>query len=138
MWKIKLYLQNGLTHILNDVRSGRPGWAECSPGGITKLEFSFLGTINGKQIPLMIVLSGMEKYNFFVEAIQGVGTNVINIKGIWFLGKKFNDDKIEGFVIGDSIRKINSFEGKEYNGFGTVGWKEGISQEKSFAMITRL
>ena len=135
MWKIKLTLEGNLKHELGDVRSGKPGWAECSPSGILKLEFPFTGKVNGKEVTSTLLLSGMEKYNFFVEAMRAVGSGKTKIKGMWFLGKIPNVDRVVGFVIGDGIKHINTVFGNEYNGFSTVGWKHGILKEKVICSI---
>lgn len=138
MWRLKLFLRDGKTHELGDVLSGMPGWAECQPGGILKIQFSFVGNTKGKNIPLCIILSGMEKYNFFIEATKAIGGNKIHIKGIWILGKIPNENKIEGFLIANNVEKINTFEGKEYRGTPTLGWKEGILGEKVGSFLQKL
>jgi hypothetical protein len=135
MWKIKITLEGNLTHELGDVRSGRPGWAECNPSKITKMVFPFIGKIDGKDIPLELILSGMEKYNFFVEAMRGVGKNATMVKGLWFLGKIPFEDKVVGFVVKDSCKIVNAVYGKEYNGFSTVGWKTGTVGDKVVSVM---
>jgi hypothetical protein len=138
MWRIKLTLEGNLTHELGDVRSGRPGWAECSPSKIEKIEFSFTGKINDKEVPLEIVLSGMEKYNFFVEAMRAVGGKSTVVKGFWFLGKIPLENKVVGFVIKDSCRIINAEYGREYNDMATVGWKSGSVGSKLIYAMRRM
>lgn len=139
MWKIKLTLIGGLTHELNDVRSGNPGWGDCQPVAIERLNFSFKGKDpkTGKEDSYELVLSGMKEYNFFVEASRSILGGKTKILGLWFLGKVPNTNQVIGFVLKESIMKISSIEGKEYSGFSTVGWKPGISDGKAFADIIR-
>lgn len=138
MWKIKLTLRSGVVIYLGDVRSHQPGWANCDPAGIVKLEFSFLGRDEkGQDIPYTLVMSGMKEYNFFVEAMQAVGSNRgMKIKGLWFLGKT-PDEKITGFVLKESVMALNSEVGKEYHGMPTVGWKQGIIGDKVISLVNR-
>ena len=135
MWHIKLVLEGNLTHELGDVRSGKPGWAECQPSGIKRLEFPFIGKVNGKNVPLTILLEGMEEYNFFVEAMRAIGSGNTKIKGLWFLGKIPGKNRIVGFVVSDTCKTVNASIGKEYNGLSTVGWKKGIIGEKVICKI---
>jgi hypothetical protein len=126
VWRIKLTLEGNFVHELGDVRSGKPGWAECQPSGILKVEFPFVGKVNGKNTPLRLILSGMEEYNFFVEAMRPIGSGNTNIKGMWFLGKVPKENRVIGFVVGDTCKKVNAFVGQEYHGTRTAGWKKGI------------
>jgi hypothetical protein len=139
MWKIVLTLANGLKHTLNDVRTGKPGWGECQPSGIEKIEFSFEGKNmdTGKKDSYDLVLSGMSEYNFFVEAMRSVSGRKTTIKGMWFLGKVPLTNKIVGFVLGDQIAQIQSNIGEEYNGLPTVGWKKGIVGGKVIHSVIR-
>jgi len=140
VWKIKLLLEGGLIHILNDVRSGNPGWANCSPSKISRIEFSFLGRdeFTGKDIPYKMVLAGMKEYNFFVEAVRGVsGRDKTKIKGLWFMGKVPGGNQIKGFVLKESILSLNTVVGQEYHGFSTVGWKTGLVGDKVVSTIVK-
>jgi hypothetical protein len=137
VWKINLVLEGGLTHQTNDVRSGRPGWGECRPSGIERIEFTFLGKEGDKMIPFILVLSGMSEYNFFVEAIRSVLGGKTTIRGLWFLGKVPGTNRVTGFIIRDSVQIINAVDGKEYSGIATVGWKKGIVGGKIISVIER-
>ena len=139
MWKIKLFLAGGLVHELGDVRSGAPGWADCQPPAIEKLSFSFQGMNfqTGTNDSYELVLAGMKEYNFFVEASRSLLSSKTKIQGLWFLGKIPNTDLITGFVLKESISKINTLDGKEYSGMPTVGWKPGVTDGKAFADIIR-
>ena len=142
MWKICLTLTNGMVHTLNDVRTGKPGWGECQPSGIEKLEFSFEGKNldTGKKDSYHLILAGMSEYNFFVEAMRSVSGGGTKIKGMWFLGKvpaTTATNKIIGFILGDQIVQIQSNDGEEYNGMPTVGWKKGIVGGKVISLVTR-
>lgn len=139
MWKIKLSLISGLSHELNDVRSNSPGWAECQPPSIEKLTFSFQGKDpkSGLNHSYELILAGMERYNFFVEASRSILGGKTKIQGLWFLGKIPNTNKITGFVLKESVIQINAIDGKEYSGVATVGWKQGVSNGKAFSNVIR-
>ena len=139
MWKIKILLEAGLTHLLNDVRSGNPGWADCQPSGILGIAFEFLGKDEkGKDIPYLLQMGGMREYNFFVEAMRAVGGNKTIIKGLWFLGKVPESNKITGWVLKDKILRLNSVEDHEYSGMATVGWKKGIIGDRVVSEVRRM
>jgi hypothetical protein len=138
VWKIKLILEGNLVHELGDVRSGKPGWGECQPSGILRIEFPFIGKIDNNNTPLYLILSGMEEYNFFVEAMRPIGKGITKIKGLWFLGKVPKEDRVIGFVVGDSCKSVNTIFGREYNGTRTVGWKKGIIGDKIYAELRRM
>lgn len=139
MWQILLTFKGGMTVALNDVRSVNPGWAECNSPGIVKLEFSFTGKMEGRpeETPYSLIMTGMDEYNFFVEASKGIGNSKINVKGLWFMGKLPNQPYVTGFVLGDSIKTLNAPKGKEYYGAPTAGWKKGIIEGKVVSSITR-
>jgi hypothetical protein len=137
MWRIKLVLEGGLVHMTNDVRSGKPGWAECRPSGIERMEFTFKGKEGETESPLIIVLSGMSEYNFFVEASKSIMGGKTTIKGLWFLGRIPYTNKVTGFVVRDSVQIINAISGQEYSGFATAGWKKGIVGGKILATMGR-
>lgn len=139
MWKITLTLANGMKHTLNDVRTGKPGWSECQPSGIEKLEFSFEGknTDTGKKDSYDLVLAGMTEYNFFVEVMRSILGGQTKIKGMWFLGKVPHTNRIIGFVLNDQIIQMQSNIGEEYNGLPTVGWKKGIIGGKAIYSVSR-
>lgn len=126
LWKINLFLENGLVIALGDVRTSKPGWGESDLVKILRMEFSFMGKEYGKEQPMKLILAGMKEYNFFVEAMRSVMNNKVTIKGLWFLGKLPGSNKITGFVIQDSIKIVNATEGHEFNGGTTAGWKQGI------------
>jgi hypothetical protein len=139
MWKIKLILEGNLSHVLNDVRSGNPGWTECQPSGIVRIEFPFLGRDeNGKDISYLLTMNGMREYNFFVEAMRGVGSGRTVVKGLWFLGKIPLSNTITGWVLKDKILRLNAVEGQEYSGTPTVGWKAGIIGDKVISEVRRV
>ena len=115
------------------------GWAECDPAGILKLEFSFLGKdiVTGKDVSYDLIMSGMTEYNFFVEAMRGIGKGKTEVKGLWFMGKIPNSNRITGFVLRDKILSLNTEVGKEYSGMSTVGWKKGIVGNEVVSTILR-
>ena len=138
MWSIKLVLEGGLTHTTNDVRSGNPGWTDCRPSGVERLEFTFLGKEGNKLVLFILILSGMSEYNFFVEGMKSVSGGKTVIKGLWFLGKVPGTNRVTGFVIRNSVQIINTLYGKEYSGMATVGWKKGIVGGKIISVIERV
>jgi hypothetical protein len=140
MWKIRLTLQNNKTLELNDVRSSVPGWSDCEPSGIEKLEFTFPGKDEhtGKETPHTLVMSGMKEYNFFVEAMKSLsGNSRVKIQALWFMGKLPGSNRITGFVLKDSVLALNTTIGKEYQGMPTGGWKKGIIGNKVVSTVIR-
>ncbi len=126
-WHIELDLKGGIKHVLGDVRSHKPGWADIHPSGIEGLQFGFLGKDEkGQDIPYRLEMRGMENYNFFVEAAKAVGGNKFSVKALWFLGQVPFSDQITGWVLKDKIIRISTVKGKEYNGIATMGWKPGV------------
>jgi len=122
-WKIQLHLVNGTIVNLNDVRSGNPGWGDLQLSSkIESLRMSFIS--NNEKYGL--ILKGMESYNFFVEAMRKVTSNQITINGIWFMGQIPNSNKVIGFVMKqNSVFRLNTNKGNEFNGTLTSGWKKG-------------
>ena len=139
MWKIKLSLEGGINYTLNDVRTDSPGWSEYCPGKIEQLNFSFLGKDPNtqKENKYDLCLTGMDEYNFFVEASRSLLKNKTKILGFWFLGKISRINRVVGFVIKDSVFKINTINGTEYSGCASSGWKPGIPSDKIIFDIIR-
>lgn len=104
-----------------DVRCNNPGWGEAHfARPIEELHFYLPG---GK----VLVMAGMEKYNFFVETIMSIRGRGAAILAFYFACKEPNSDRTHLWRIGDNrvIHSVHKF-GKEYNGTATRGWKEGI------------
>lgn len=124
-WRIQATFAGKLPpkeYITPDIRYTDPGWAsEVFNRPIEKLEF-FL------PISHTIVLSGMEKYNFFVEAVQSTRSKGrAEIKAFWFCGKLPGENVVEMWRVGNGIavRDCKPW-GREWGGGPTKGWKQGI------------
>lgn len=123
-WRIKVTFAGKLPpkeYITPDIRHNDPGWAsELFSRPIEMLKF-FLPTGH------RIVLSGMEQYNFFVEAVQSTGSkNKAQIKAFWICGKLPGTDVVELWRIGDcKVVRDRKVWGKEWGGGPTSGWKPG-------------
>ncbi len=124
-WRIRATFAGKLPpkeYITPDIRSNNPGWGdEVFNRTIERLEF-FIPTGH------RLVMSGMEKYNLFIEALQLFGKSSASIEAIWFCGKLPNSDVIEMWVIRDGkIARFRKHWGYEYNDGPTNGWKLGLS-----------
>ena len=124
-WRIRVTFAGNLPfkeYITPDIRHNDPGWAsETFNRDIETLEF-FLPTGH------KIVMSGMEKYNFFIEAVQSTRScRGAVIKAFWFCGKLPGRDVVEMWRIGDGqvVRDRKPY-GMEWGGGPTSGWKSGI------------
>jgi hypothetical protein len=124
-WRIRVTFAGKLPpkeYITPDIRSNDPGWgSEIFNRPIEMMEF-FLPTGH------KIILSGMEQYNFFVEAVQSTRSREkAEIQAFWFCGKLPGEDIVEMWRIGDGrvIRDRNIW-GKEWGGGATKGWKRGL------------
>ena len=104
-----------------DIRISNPGWGDANfSRPIEELHFYLPG---GK----VLVMAGMEKYNFFVEAMADMRGRGGKLHAIYFACKEANSDKVHLWRIGDGkvIHSLHPF-GKEYNGTATSGWKIGV------------
>ena len=134
-WRIRVTFTGKLnprTYITPDIRRHNPGWAdEIFNRTIESIEL-FLPTGH------KLVMSGMEQYNFFVEASQSIkGNGGVKIKAFWFCGKLPGKDIVEMWRVGDGkvIRDRKPW-GHEWGGGPTRGWKAG-SSGKPVAMIRK-
>ena len=134
-WRIRATFAGKLLpkeYITPDIRHNNPGWGdEIFNRTIEKLEF-FLPTGH------RLVMSGMEQYNFFVEAVQSIkGMGSVKIKAFWFCGKLPGKDIVEMWRVGNGkvIRDRKPW-GREWGGGPTRGWKAG-SSGKPVSMITK-
>jgi hypothetical protein len=128
-WRIRLFFSNTAMLMLPDVRSDNPGWrdSQCLP--IEKMLFDFEGVdqLSKQIINFSMEISGMEKYNFFVEAMQNVITGSTKVQSFWFLGKLFNSTAVRGFhLAGSGLSEVKAVFGKEFRGSPTSGWKTGV------------
>lgn len=123
-WRIRVQLSGSLPpreYITSDIRHSNPGWCdEIFNRKIESLEF-FLPTGH------RLLLSGMEAYNFFVEASQSLSRSAsTRIDAFWFCGKLPVHDLVEMWRIGDGKVIRNRMPwGREWGGGPTSGWKLG-------------
>lgn len=124
-WRIRAHFAGKLPpkqYLTPDIRHNNPGWGdEIFNRQIESLEF-FLPTGH------KILLSGMEAYNFFVEATQNMSSrDGARIEAFWFCGKWPGQPVVEMWRVGDGkvIRQRKPW-GKEWGGAATRGWKIGL------------
>ena len=122
-WRIQATFAGKLPpkqYLTPDIRLSNPGWGdEIFNRQIESLEF-FLPTGH------RVVLSGMEAYNFFVEASQGLGGTEARIEAFWLCGKLPERTVVEMWRIGQGkvLRQQRPW-GEEWGGSATLGWKIG-------------
>lgn len=104
-----------------DIRRKNPGWGdEVFSRVIERVEF-FLPTGH------VLLLSGMEQYNFFVEAVQPMGGGGAHLAACWLCGKRPGRDQVDMWRVGGGkvIHDVNPW-GVEWHGNPTRGWKPGV------------
>ena len=130
-WRLRATFAGKLpprSYMTPDVRRTNPGWdSEVFNRKIEQIEF-FLPTGH------KIILSGMEAYNFFIEATQAMsGKGGARIEAFWLCGKLPNSSRltphpspVEMWRIGQGkvIRQQKPW-GREWGGAPTRGWKLG-------------
>lgn len=128
-WKIRVTFTTRTTPrgwVSPDIRIERPGWGEQV--------FPFL--IERIQIEIeehRLVLSGMERYNFFVEALSVIGSGHAGGRVIpqafHFLGKFPRQELVSEWTIfpGVGVKPRHEYKtwGREYHNMPTTGWKPG-------------
>lgn len=123
-WRMRVTFAGKLPpkeYITPDIRHNNPGWGdETFNRPIDSLEF-FLPTDH------RIIMSGMEQYNFFVEAAQSLSGRGASIEAFWFCGKLPSQPVIEMWRVGGGkvVRKREQY-GHEWGGQPTFGWKPGM------------
>lgn len=125
-WRIRALFAGKLPpkeYLTPDIRHNNPGWDnEAFNRQIESLIF-YLPTGH------RLVLSGMEAYNFFIEATQNMsGKGGARIEAFWFCGKLPGQPVVEMWRIGDGkvVRQRKPW-GKEWGGTATRGWKMGMA-----------
>lgn len=120
--------EDGVTDTSNDIRSNDPGWASEQDVKSTGIESISIALPNKQTL----VLTGFEKYNFFVEASQTFKKQKTRIEAFYFCGAW------QGHVIiwkidynTKQIIKQIAPEGKEYGGTATRGWRKGLFHKKA-------
>lgn len=140
-WRIRVTFAGKLPpkeYITPDIRHNDPGWAsEIFNRPIEMLEF-FLPT--GHRIVMnRIVMSGMEKYNFFVEAVQSIRSRLgAEINAFWLCGKLPGKDVVDIWRIGaGKVVHDQKAWGKEWGGGPTRGWKGGLCGNAVLSTISQ-
>jgi len=107
-----------------DVRRANPGWGdEFMNRQVERLAF-YLPTR-----PLnCIVLTGMEAYNFFVEASESFSRRGgARIEAFWVLGKLPGEPVVDTWRVGNgTVLHDRAPWGREWGGTATRGWKLGL------------
>lgn len=122
--KYYLTFTNGVVYSSPDLFSKDPGWSSEENGT--------LGGIRQIRVPVTssksIILTGFEKYNFFVEVSQNIGGGGrAKIERFYFCGA--SKGTVLSYIINPNDRTIIkqvSKEGQEYCGTATRGWRQGI------------
>ena len=117
-------------YVSSDVRNEAPGWGdELFNRGIESIEF-FLPAGH------KLLLSGMEKYAFFVECTHSIGQDRPKIEGLWFCGKLPGQSVSDLWRITQGrITHVRHPFGKEWGGAPIRGWKLGIVGDQPFSGI---
>lgn len=135
-WRIRVTFAGKLPpkeYMTRDIRHNDPGWAsEIFNRPIEMLEF-FMPTGH------RLVMSGMEQYNFFVEAVQSTRTRgKARIKAFWFCGKLPGKDVVEMWRVGDGkVIRDRKPLGREWGGGPTRGWKAGVTSNRYASHIEK-
>ncbi len=136
-WRMRVRFAGAMfprEYVSLDVRSHDPGWAsESFRRPITRLEF-FLPTGH------RLVLSGMERYCFFVEASQGLGDRgwPARIEAFWFCGKLPGLDLVEMWRISNGqVLRQRRLSGREWGGGPIRGWKSGRLGAKAVSALIK-
>jgi len=127
--KYTITFDDGIVYTSPDIRACDPGWASEygeKRTGIREISIMMPG---GKKL----ILKGFEKYNFFVEASQALGTKSgSRIESFFFCGAW------KGYVVlweinhkTRQILKRMAMDGKEYHGTATRGWRMGLMGENA-------
>lgn len=133
-WRIRAIFEGKLPpkeYLTPNVWMENPRWGdEIFNRVIESLEF-YLPTGH------VIYMSGMEQYNFFVEAAQSKKTKgKAEILAFWLCGKLPGMNLVEMWRVGNGrvVRDRKPF-GREWGGHATRGWKQG---RPGRAFISRL
>lgn len=143
-WRLRATFAGSLptrSYLTPDVRRANPGWdSEVFNRQIEQIEF-FLPTGH------KIILSGMEAYNFFIEATQAFSRRGgARIEAFWLCGKLPNPSPltphaspVEMWRIGQGkvIRQQKPW-GREWGGTPTRGWKMGLVGPVPISQIVRV
>jgi len=129
-FKYELVFKDGIKFLSPDVRRNDPRWAtESSKKPIRMLKF-FLPS--GQ----VLVMSGFEAYNFFVECSENLGGGGCMLEAFFFCGAHSGHVMVWKFDLRQ--KKVFRFLkrwGEEYAGTKTRGWRPGIFGEKPDALL---
>lgn len=133
-WRIRVTFAGQLPprqYVSPDIRHTDPGWGdEAFNRQLESLEF-FLPTGH------RVVLSGMEEYNFFVEASAQLSGGGNRIEALWLCGKLQHQPIVEMWRIGQGkVVRLRRPWGKEWGGAATRGWKPGAIGSAPASIIT--
>lgn len=126
--KYTIKFEDGIVYNSPDIRSNDPGWASEQDAKLTGIEHISIILPNNQKL----VLSGFEKYNFFVEASQTFKQQGAKIEAFYFCGAYRGNVifwKID-YRTKQIIKQIAK-EGMEYNGTPTTGWRMGLIGKKA-------
>lgn len=133
-WRIRAVFAGSLPpreYLTPNVWIKNPGWGdEIFNRVIEKIEF-YLPTGH------VIVLTGMERYNFFVEAMQSKRTRGgAEINAFWLCGKLPGQALVEMWRVGKggAARSRRPY-GREWGGGPSRGWKQGAYGHISSAIV---
>jgi hypothetical protein len=133
-WRMRAVFADKLgpaEYVTPDVRLKNPGWAdEIFNHDIESLEF-YLPTGDS------ILLKGMEKYNFFAEAVQGLRSrSSAKIVAFWLCGKLPGRDVVDMWRVGNNkVIRVKKPWGREWGGGPTSGWKKGKTGDRVVSRI---
>ena len=121
-WRLLVTFAGGRQYLSPDVRGKNPGWHdECFGRVIERIEFNLP---TGHRI----VLAGMARYNFFVEAtmVPGKNGNAARLAAIWLCGQARGSDTVEMWRVAEGVvKRARRPAGQEWGGGPTSGWKPG-------------
>lgn len=134
--KYQITFDDGIVYCSPDIRENDPGWATEAGEKLVGIREISINLPN----KTVLLLTGFEKYNFFVEASQAFGRKGgAQIEAFFFCGAW------RGYVIVYEINyktkqiiKRLTKEGLEYNGTPTRGWRAGLFGKKAESGICPL
>jgi len=121
--------------ITKDIRFHNPQWGDdlTFPHPIEYLEFYL-------PIDYKLVLYGMERYNFFIEAVGRNMGNKLKINSFWFCGIIPQTNKVEIWTINCNgvIEHLQKVFGREYNGTASRGWRMGTPNNNQLSQLLKI
>lgn len=134
--KYQITFDDGITYQSPDIRETDPGWATEAGEKLVGIRELSINLPN----KTVLLLSGFEKYNFFIEASQGFGRKSgAQIESFYFCGAWRGH--IIVYEINYKTKKIIkrlAKAGREYNDTPTRGWRAGLFGKKAESGICPL